>query len=419
MQNIFDLEKSILQGILLYGKEHSDIFTDIKVSDFADAENSKNYGILQEHWQKYTEICFIPQQYQKDLTFERYTKYLQNFKKTCVIKRILEQGITNYRDGNMDKVIENLSLLSTINTGTKLSRINWLESWEERSRRVKDKDSSMPIATDFVDEVNSIDKALSGGIRKGELGFVLGHLKVGKTMILLHLVYTAILEQRHIMYVSLEGTSELIERRMDAKLLQVETNFLRDSNLDEEVLIGFDAIFEAANKFGGKLQIVQGKIFEISVLDIKKEIKAYEIEYGRIPDMIIVDYSDIMIPTTKEHNQEAEKLIQITAELKNLANESKIAIWTAAQADVDSMKRIQKSGKVRWYDMSGSKRRAAIPDIFITLSQSEEEALLSLIRIRLDFARDSASGTEVYMMTDFAKASLIRKEPIDYDAYNP
>ena len=86
------------------------------------------------------------------------------------------------------------------------------------------------------------------------------------------------------------------------------------------------------------------------------------------PSVIIVDYADIM-RSTRQYDSLRHELKLIYEELRNLAMEVNIPIWTASQANRDSAK----SDIVGLENMSEAYGKAMVADVVVSLSRKPME----------------------------------------------
>lgn len=421
------LEREVIRGLLFCRTQsfYENSFKNLESSYFQDKKNKEVFEKIGECcWKENRSVPSLS--FLKDLLGEDYQIYdkvddieVEEGKySSCVtqlwryysIREALEQGIDLFKEGKLEDVYDTFKYLvekKSLKEEKKVQRVDWVKGWQDRKIRRRKEDSC--IATGLYDYVNNFDAVLGGGVRQGELAVLLGHLKVGKSHLLGHIAYEALLQDKKVLYIVLEGSLELTERRFDARVLDTASAELRRmENFKQEEIEGFDGIFTSLSNLGIKLTLVQGRLYTISTEDIRKELELFYKENGVYPDMVIVDYSDIMLPTVKQ-GSETRDLVQIFADLKNLALDYDIVVWTASQADVSSKKEV-KSGKgiLTWVDMAGSKMRVAMVDLLVTIYQSVEEQLGNLLKVRLDVARDNPSNIEIVVRTVFSKAKILR-----------
>ena len=89
---------------------------------------------------------------------------------------------------------------------------------------------------------------------------------------------------------------------------------------------------------------------------------------GFVPSVIIIDYADIM-RSTKSYDSLRHELKLIYEELRNLAMDLSVPVWTASQANRDSAN----SEIVGLENMSEAYGKAMVADLVISLSRKPME----------------------------------------------
>ena len=86
------------------------------------------------------------------------------------------------------------------------------------------------------------------------------------------------------------------------------------------------------------------------------------------PSLIIIDYADIM-KSSKSYDSLRHELKLVYEELRNLAMELNIPIWTASQSNREG----SSSNIVGLENMSEAYGKAMVADIVVTISRKPEE----------------------------------------------
>lgn len=181
----------------------------------------------------------------------------------------------------------------------------------------------------------SFDDA-NGGMRKGELTYVIGRKGDGKSVCLINLGHNMWKQNLNVIFFSLEISKEDYERRFDARAALVSAGGLKMGSLtdDDE---------RAYRQYIGNL--AQGKspagspVGMVYVVDVPSqctpafiETKTAEVEtkLGVEFDVVIVDYSEIMAPNVVT-DLKRDNLGAIALSLKQYSRESMKLVITAAQ----------------------------------------------------------------------------------------
>lgn len=200
--------------------------------------------------------------------------------------------------------------------------------------RTADKRNPVPTGLGLIDDY------IAGGLSAGEVAIIMAGTGVGKSMVLAYIAAHAFSMGKKVVYYSLELSELMVGLRFDSRFTKIPlTNFLMD--------------FEGKhrNVVKEKINLVKEKYKEeIPDLDIKikyyptksasvKTLKNHLITLKNsnfVPDLVIVDYADILDPTTK-YNEKRDVLEENIEQLRGLAGELQIPVWTASQTNREGL----------------------------------------------------------------------------------
>lgn len=127
----------------------------------------------------------------------------------------------------------------------------------------------------------------------------------------------------------------------------------------------------------------------VNIKDLNRVMDRWEVEEGFIPDVIAIDYADILAP--EDPREEARHRVNATFKaLRRLSQERKACVITATQTDAASYDQVSVSRK----NFSEDKRKYAHVTAAYGLNQTNAEKLDGVMRIG-DFGlvREDASST--------------------------
>ena len=160
---------------------------------------------------------------------------------------------------------------------------------DPRARLLRIKDNNGQVSTGWRD----VDDKLYGGVNRGEITIWCAGSGVGKSLFLQNIAINFAQQGLNVIYITLELSEELCSMRMDSMLSQVPTKEIF-RKLDEVEI----RVKQAGNKSGGLhvKQLPQGSTCN----DLKAYLKNYEIETQKRPDVLVVDYLDLLFPNNKK-----------------------------------------------------------------------------------------------------------------------
>ena len=168
----------------------------------------------------------------------------------------------------------------------------------------------------------SIDDLSKGGLGSGELGVVIAPTGAGKSMVLVHLGAEALKQGKTVVHYTLELGPTVIASRYDSCLTGIPLSQLHSSK---------DGIFETVKDLDGQLIIKEYPTKSASPNTIRNHLERL-LQRDIKPDMIIVDYADLLKPNVvrKEKRHELETIYE---DLRGIAQEMKCPCYTASQTN--------------------------------------------------------------------------------------
>ena len=173
------------------------------------------------------------------------------------------------------------------------------------------------------DRVNDL---MDGGLAGGELGVIVAPAGIGKSWTLQSLGAHAVAKGKTVIHYTLELNAEYVGLRYDTIVSGQPTGNLQ--YYKEEVL-------KKINQLKGNLIIKYYPTRTASVNTITAHLQQCELQ-GIKPDMVIVDYADIM-KSTQHFTEKRHQIGHVYEELRGMAGEFDIPIWTASQANRSSL----------------------------------------------------------------------------------
>ena len=167
-----------------------------------------------------------------------------------------------------------------------------------------------------------INDIIDGGLGAGELGVIVAPAGIGKSWTLQALGSDVVRSGKTVVHYSLELNENYVGLRYDSIFSGVTTSNIKYHKEEVEKLI---------SKLPGKLLIKYFPTKAASVNTIGAHLKQIELS-GVDIDMVIVDYADILMPTGN-FKEKRHAIGTIYEDLRGLAGELEIPIWTASQAN--------------------------------------------------------------------------------------
>ena len=173
---------------------------------------------------------------------------------------------------------------------------------------------------------DSVTNVMDGGLAGGELGVLVAPAGIGKTWCLQALAAHLVKVGKTVVHYTLELNEAYVGLRYDTVFSGTPTANIKFYQDDvQKVIDGLD----------GKLIIKYYPTRSASVNTLAAHLKQMEIQEIK-PDAVIVDYADILKPTTF-YKEKRHATGETYENLRGMAGEFDIPIWTASQANRSSL----------------------------------------------------------------------------------
>lgn len=250
-----------------------------------------------------------------------------------------------------------------------------------------------------------LDNILRGGLHIGELGIWMAYAKIGKTTLLVTLGIAATRRGFRVLHIVLEGSRRLIEDRYDSAFLQETYGSIKAGDMDTRK---YQMAMKEYHMFRDTLVLrAFTDRWDFSVIDIDNELRDLERNHGWRPNLIIIDYADLMTGRDKKYYRtETESQRAAIRDVKRLTNRE-YAVWTASQAQ-----RPKKDSTAEEILTSRSiadtyeKVRAA--DFLGSLNQSAQEKEDKVMRLHAEMYRDNAATDTWTMSCDLERMQIVQ-----------
>ena len=279
-------------------------------------------------------------EYAKDKSIE--------FCKNQSMKAAILKSVELLQEGKFEEIQKTIEDSLKISTEQDMGH-DYFDSFKSRQQA----DSRITVPTGFP--LLDANEVLGGGLANGELGAVMAPTGGGKSFFLVNLGFGALAAGKNVIHYTFELSETHVGNRYDSRITGVPTKELRNR------------MVEAENKL---MRFMGGQLFIKEYPPKVATINTIKFHMGRLlsngfdPDLIIIDYGDLM-RSRRGYDQKRFELESIFEDLRALAMEMKLPIWTATQSNRegfnDDIITIDKVGEAI--------TKAMVVDFFGTFSQ--------------------------------------------------
>jgi archaellum biogenesis ATPase FlaH len=347
----------------------------IQAEYFESDANSWLLEIVLEHFRQYK----APPS--KDVLKVKITEIENDILKTAVLEqlkevfRYMESDDLSFVKDEILKFCKNQEIKRAIMDSVSLLKMGNYDEIKSKMDSAMKAGADTDIGLDYVNNVGAryneaarhtittgwdvIDDLMDGGLAPGELGVVMAPAGIGKSWMLINIGANAVRAGKTVIHYTLELNENYVGQRYDSVLTGINAQTLKHHQ---------DTVEDKMRSLTGELTIKYYPTKSVGVMALKAHIEK-TIMQGKTPDLIIVDYGDLLKVNTKKDKHEA--LEDLYEELRGMAGEYKIPVWTASQAGRSALEEdIIEADKI-----ASSYGKVMVADFLMSLSRKVEDKM--------------------------------------------
>jgi replicative DNA helicase len=314
-QNIFDVENfdRRLQDIAKFINNYVDeykIMPEVKIVNATCGTELESVSLPRENYDWLLD------------DFEKFSRHKSLERAILKSADLLEKG--DY--GPVEKLVKDAIQISL----NKDMGTNYFE--DPRARLEKIKSNNGQTSTGWP----NVDKKLYGGFNRGELNIFAAASGGGKSLFLANLGVNWAMMGLNVVYLTFELSENLVCMRLDSMMTGVATREIFKSIDDVELKV------KMAEKRAGSIQVKympSGK----NCNDIRAYLKEFQVKKGVKPDVLLIDYLDLMMPVSVKVSP-SDLFVKdkyVSEEIRNLAMETQCFTVTASQLNRSAVEEIE------------------------------------------------------------------------------
>ena len=207
---------------------------------------------------------------------------------------------------------------------------------------------------------NVINELTQGGLAGGELGVIVAPAGIGKTWILCALGAGSMKKGKNIVHYSLELNEAYVGLRYDSCFTGIP-----NQNLKYHI----DDVKKSLTKVDGELVVKYFPTKTASVHTLSAHLQKLR-TLGKDFDMVVVDYGDILRDTSNSR-EVRHALGNIYEDLRGMAGEFDVPIWTASQANRSALD----EDVIEATKVAESYQKVMTADFVVSLSRKVEDKI--------------------------------------------
>ena len=357
-------EKAVFQEIRKYFNKYSNIPS----KEALIIELNERNDLTEEHFQTTTELLKDAEDRWSKEDRESLAWLLERSEKFCQDKA-LYNAITNSigifdetkkSDYTKDAIPTILSDALSVSFDTHIGH-DYLDNSDERFNFYRKKEEKIPFDLEYFNKITA------GGLPRKTLNIALAGTGIGKSLFMCHMAANCLSDNLNVLYITLEMAEERIAERIDANLMNVPMDMLKDMPKESY----HKKIGKLRDKIKGKLIVKEYPTATASVNNFRALMNELKIKKGFIPDILFMDYLNLCTSTRYKNNINAGSYFVVKAiaeELRGLAVEWDLPIVSATQLNRTGFM----SSDVGLEDTAESFGLPATADLMFALISTEE-----------------------------------------------
>ncbi len=379
--------KKIFKIIVDFFKKYSTVPTPTEIKTHLNTQEEK------DSWIK---VCQSFKQIDSKINQSKLYENTERFLKEKSVYNCLLKTIDGYSNGK-------ISTSDTFEMFNKACNISLIDNLGHNYFRDIDKhiEDLQRVQNHISTGWKWLDERLSGGfLIDGRALYVFcGITNVGKSIVLGNVATNCLAKNNTVVIISLEMPEEIYTKRIDTQLSKIPYNELStQTGTLKDFVVNYQKTHNNSN-----LIIKEFPPTTIRVNTIKTYIEKLILK-GIKPDVVIVDYLNLVLPNYKTGENTYERIKAVTEQMRALTYTFKIPFITATQINRDGMK-----GDGKKPEMDGVSESIGISftaDSQIGIYQKESDKELGFIHFSIMKNRFGPAFGNVCMKLDYKTLSI-------------
>ena len=318
---------------------------------------------------------------------------LENFCKEKAIEHAILASpalLAEGKHGDIEKLIRDALTVG-------LQRNIGLDYFQDPEQRLKLLSlNNKPIPTGFL----KLDEYLGGGLNRKEMTIFAAPPGVGKSLTMANIAKNLMKQSFNVCYITLELSEEVTAKRFDSMFSGISQIDILKNITKTSIEI------KKQSEEHGSLTIKRMPESSTNANHIRAYLKEYEIMKGYLPDVLVVDYMDLMCSNqsiSAENQFIRDKFV--SEELRSIANDFNLIMITASQLNRGSQL-LESMDDLSQAHIAGGISKVNTTDNLIAIMQNSAMKARSEMMFKLLKTR-SSSGVGNQFMMQFSPTTLI------------
>jgi len=263
----------------------------------------------------------------------------------------------------------------------------------------------------FPSGIRALDEAMQGGLSRGELEIPLAYSGIGKTFWCVQRGFLGVRMRRRVLHLALEGGRAGTEDRYEARFMRETYQNIRTGNIDPQTLAAVMHEYDLLQHSGLVIRSWgdEEKAWETTYADILTELRELRQQRGWVPDLIVVDYGDLLM-SEGENEYIRQKMsyrqLKALSERIEYPGHPGYAVVSPSQAQRPAKDSDTREHVLKPRDVADCYEKVRVADVVLSLNRTADEKEAGIARVHLGKYRHAEDGLTVRVSTDYAQGGF-------------
>jgi replicative DNA helicase len=271
---------------------------------------------------------------------------------------------------------------------------------EALHQQMTDERQSLPFG------LESLNQLTDGGVQRKTMNLVVAPTNVGKSAFLCHLAADYVRQGRDVLYITLEMDNKQTAHRILANLLGRDMSTLKQCSTEEFAR----DVRQVKAHFNGNLRICEYPTGTVGVSQFRSLLDEFQSQQKFVPEVILVDYLNLLQASGSTKGRGSYEVAgSIAVDLRGLATEKDIVLWTATQTNRSGYENHEPDLKAT----SESYQVNSTADLIFGIDQVKD--LEDTLLVKLLKNRNAPIPQAAKRLLTFVKSKMTLMEPPPHD----
>lgn len=291
--------------------------------------------------------------------------HLHKFVRHVTLQLALERGAEALEKGDLEaaeKATAGASRMASVERNW--THVRWIEEFGERQAARKYEREHPELFKIIPTGLTRLDKALGGGIRKGEVGLIMGTTGRGKSILESNIVHYGVSRKFPFASFAFEMPARQVAARHDSRWSAIQYDKFKSFDFAPSELRELEGRLKKALKaYANLLHIISMPVRSADIRTVRAALDDLRDEHDFVPDCVVLDSADHLKAVDQSLDSFRLQQAEVYWSVKEMAEELGIAVWTTTHAGKEWAVQIATSEAT-----SESYDKARIADIILSIN---------------------------------------------------